>query len=914
MVKQRMTDDFAQVLPQLSPDEERFLKRYLVQQRLEHELRLMKTKGFWGLLHKMFRGGVSDGDATIPLVHYFFNRFVKSFPFLSLNTDAEQAEFWQEMQSFFEKMVGFQVKRSEAVSPGQLRRSDYINKKLLTALLTFFNAMIITDDEPQPPSPASSHKSTSPKLLKPHLGNSDMFAFENFKFYNDYHIDIVSVRRFEEQKRSVFGFGGSKTKLRYSYVLKVVHRTGEPGKFTYSCHFIDHTYTNFRVTLHRLCAELPGLVSAERFPLGGTKVSDDGFADFLAAPTENGTSSEESEDSTSVVKLYREKTRRTLRHWITTLLRYKEIVNSEAFQDFISDPRSNFPSLTPTDLCDYHNRAAHENHLVETQVVFQAQYLKSVEGLQAAFGTWKSEMIEEPQMLVEYGSACLSTHDVSKCVDPRMIAMYEWCVASMSSGIYDLFMASDYGYEALSRCMRLNSVMPHSLIYNVLKYSNPAKMISRGLDLMFMPLPSFGFLSGAKSKNTDNGKTNKNLVMMMLGTLTGQNTRTTDRNLKRLRQEETPENFDIFIERLENYFTLPMEVVVKIRDQAIANRTNLIYTVLSTDILKPKIAGEHDRCRLNDLKESLDAFEDIEHSDPEDYALWVVIRQYWDIFARKRDDRFMLDMWQNPLFSRAIQKCTQVYYKPFLGLMGRSGLHIAYNDFKNFLTELMSELKAMNDGEKYYMDSQAIYHRVNNVMRNWQQRAFDLMARAASNDKQKLLLSFPVWMVRFINDLRLKHTDRPSVTLNLSKTSADIDEELFLKQLRSKMAIHAERTYVFSQYRKKKSVQSYVTKDEMVKYNWRIIKHDVFGSDSVLPQLGIADADLRDMQNMFVEATLATRAENGPLERELLSKLHSIQADNDVGASELEKLDESVQHQLTTMMRKLKPTSEIKLA
>ncbi|CAN3375710.1 hypothetical protein DIURU_001268 [Diutina rugosa] len=922
--------EFASVVRQLSSEQEHFLKRHLLEHRLRHEVHDANGDGWDLLLSPAFP---SSSEVATPALHFLFHRYVDTFPFVALNSDKEKREMWQAVHRFISTILSWRRQRANKSSPGVYDKTNYTNDTVVSALVLWLNTLVSTEKdlsylEHNALKVQRSTKTPTIQLFTRHATVDELLDYPRLDYINDYHIDVVSVRRTPQQTKSLFGLRSGKTKYNHSYVLKVVHRTpiisgaasGKSGQssqphqqhYRYHHHFIARSYRDFRIILYQLASELPGIVSLDRFPLGDYSQADDGCTDYIPNGSVSEGESINGDSDEGNVKLYREKTRRALRHWLKALIQHPEVLSSPQFQVFIGEKAKVFNKLQPEDILDLTNRIAHDNHVIDTQVVFQRHYLEGVNYLQSAFGPWKEKFAQRPNRLVDLVSQITSVSDIHNTKDAMMIAIYKWSKAAMASGIYDTFMAHDASEEWLRRCRKAVSQVPYNLMYNVLKFTNPAKLISRMLDILFLPLPSLSTIPGInrvtgtikKKSSTDENHQNKNLLMLVGGTLLGHELQETGRNLDKLKKQGLPDDYDIFLTRLENYFTLPVEVTTKIKQEAVEKDRHILLTVLGTDIIEPRIKSEYDQYRLGELKEQMEAYETGASTDPDDYGLWLIFRQYWDTFSRRQDNEFIQTVLRNPVYTKAIQRLASVYYKPFLSLMGKSSLHIGYRDLWSFIDEMFTALTKMNDGEKYYMDSDSIYNRIDAILEKYTPCAFDLMARARAHDDDKLILNMAKWMADIADDARIKFQSLDRVSLNLTAIDVEVDEDLFVKQLNAKIAINSDRRYAFRQYRKRKSMVQQMHEDQ-VSLNWERVYKNLFGPQEVLSQFGLDHEDIEDMSNLaFEQGLLQSEKELDEIDRELLRQLTAIAQDNDVGSSELDKMDSSVKRQLTDIFRR----------
>ncbi|ODQ83071.1 hypothetical protein BABINDRAFT_80437 [Babjeviella inositovora NRRL Y-12698] len=124
----------------LSPTQEHFLKKELVSQQLAHEFRLLSSPDGLQRFGYPFSTEKATSDA-FPLLRFFFDNFVLTFPFLSHNT-----AFWEaKVQPFYETFSAKKISSSE--DRGELSKRRQVTNKMASGILLFFVSSIATKSD-----------------------------------------------------------------------------------------------------------------------------------------------------------------------------------------------------------------------------------------------------------------------------------------------------------------------------------------------------------------------------------------------------------------------------------------------------------------------------------------------------------------------------------------------------------------------------------------------------------------------------------------------------------------------------------------------------------------------------------------------------------------------------------------------
>lgn len=902
-----------EVIKALLPAEEHFLKKYLLEHRLTQELQHFTSPQICELLGFPFK--TNDNSLPLPLLSFFLRNLVAKFPFIASNTPQEQQKFWQSTVQPFICSINTKSKVKLDKIPSSHSKSIKINKKLLSGLLIFFNSVFVTEKDMIYLS--SSHLKSESNLKLGKLNdtsvrdnlNLSIDDFSRMKFQNDISINIVSVRKIGSVSTSTRSWFGKVTtgspRHNFEFVIQITNRDKLENVYTYTTHYISRPFNDFHKLEKCLKDLLPGIMSTKVFPIGKKLKGDDG-ANGDDFDDSSSTISTDSDDS----KLFKEKQRLALRGWIIALTEFPEVIHSSAFQTFITDKSLIFNELTPSDLKDHENRIAHERHIISTQQEFQNQTVTLMADLSVEFNKLKNDLIKNPDALIEFYEILGHTADVKNSKSPIIKLFNNWAKIEVAATFYQWFLGSDRSAPVLAKCVKFNRLIPHTLIYNVLKYTNPVKIVGRMLDLLFLPIPSFSLPKWGKNEADETSKAGaRNMISMAFVMLLEDDLNGYEKELKVLENEVIPAKFAIYIERIKAYFELPVETSQDIQDESYAKSQDLLLTVLTTDLISPRL-NKDDAKNYEEILYSYENFKSVGENESEDIHLYVSLKQYWQLVLNTKNKEFFKLLWQDAETTKFIKGFMVLFYKPLLELMNKAQMHVSYRNTQKFMDDILHEMVKLNKGEKYYLDPLTLMNRIVEIITKHENNLWLFVSNIYSKDENELFVGLVTWISRFLDFSRLKYQDLDSVDLKLDEIdyNIDIDNTLFLRQLKSKTERIIRRRQLFKEYVDIKSELTSHTTQEQLDKNWDSIHEKIMGDTGGISAFGVDIEDIQDFNDMNHEEDF-NNEEVGLLERELKQKLFELDQELDIGTSELDKLDEFVKSQLVRLIENL----EIKL-
>lgn len=948
-------------LAKLTPAEEHFLKKRLLENRLANELHLLSSPECFQLFGEPFKSNTKlSKNYKFPLLRFFFDHFIRTFPFLAYHSPEVQEEFWQgKIQTFVENFNKKGISGSEERLQKSTKRKQ-INKKVLSTLLFFFNSFYITKNDKKyhseqhirPTEISVARKlqtSDSASLTRPHVSvDQSLHEFSPGSFINDIYLNIVSVLQLESKKSnksyfpsSIFSTGGktgqnsgrndgSFNKGTDQYVIHVVVRTLiADNKYNYSSYFIRKSYEQLSVfdksirhhfpgLLHsfgRLPKRIPhdegieALVTERKIDADTELIYDEGSTEsFKTARCTIPKSKDIHIEREEAIIMRREKMRLALRGYLNSLLRCKEIVVSNIFDDFIgSNSNEVYNELSKSEKEDYEARLIHEKNMYNTQVQFQIQVSNVILDLGKSFDNFKDELISNPSALSSLFQEIGKTSNIQN-LSPIIINFIEWCKLQMSATIYQLFVASDYSCEWFRKCYKFHRLFPYNLVYGILRFSNPVKIISKLLDLLLVDIPTFSMPSipWIMTKHADKKKGSKNLLSWIFIMLLDEDMNDYSQELASLKKRilRMDAKFGILLNKIDNYVNSisPFEsdnINVRAKEEG----KDLLLYVLSSDDVKPKL-DEAIRYLFDMIHDSYDRLNGDLSTQSVDSEVYILFKQYWQLTIRKRDKALMKMLWQEPEMTLLIKEFMIIFYQPIMRVLAKADMHVAFKAFKEFMDDLMKTISEINDGQMYTLSPSEMFLKINSILDRHQDQFWEFFHSIYKNDDQEIFINLAKWIEKFLYALRLKFSDPQKVTLDLDKIlGSGGDFDTIHNQLLTYVRCVLKRRQIIKGYLQEKSdtedAAASQSDSQKINHEWGKMANEIFGGLAA-DDFGVDEEEINDLNLLHDLENLKSFTEK---EKNLNGILNSLELITLRSTSEVDKYDDKFRNYLNSVSR-----------
>ena len=863
-------------LSQLTSSQEHFLKKFLLEEELSKELHSFSKSNCCELLGYPFNSNLYKSNELsdeLPMLSFFFQKFLSTFPFITNNSIKDQQDFWQgTLQPFIESFNSKPISGSEERVEHVTKRRQ-VNKKLLSGLLLFYNSIIITNQELN-------------YLSNNHLKPSDTGKIEKFQTNKRMtsslnqldKLNIIGVRKLNHELTT-------NTKSSSSWFsFRRIKRSNYQFIIQYKGGILVKTYHQFLTLHNELKRQFPGIMSEITLP--GKPRNDEGWQYFgsnrsIYSQEEEGGGrggggggGEESDKESEIIRLnskilIREKLRLALRGYLTTLIKNPEIEHCSILEKFFNTDET---KLTIDEELDIQQRTEHEEIMKQTQIEFQQQTTKVMLQLTQDFDEFKAKMVMNPDLISDLFAELGSNPDI-KQLSPILQTFNEWCKVEIAATIYQVFISQDNSQEWFDKVKKFHRLFPYGIIYQMLRVINPATIISKVINLLLVELPSFPWSNGPR------GSLLSMIFIMLL------NEDLNDFHKELIELESKLIGYEKYLERIQNYTKLLIDAVNTIRDEANGGEDNMLMTILSTKVLSPPLDDDDYQDTFANIKTSYKHFQEIpEKKDLSKSELFMNLKQYWKVQIRCKDKDLLKQLWKEPELTELIKKLLTIFFQPLMTIFAKSEIHIAFKGFQKFMDDLVTTVSKINEEEIYYLDTFDIYNKLKSLLDRHESVIWEFIHKVYVKDDKHLFLHLIQWFEKFLILMRLKFVNPELVMINLPATT-NIDQELFMKQLNVHVNKTISKRKLFKEY-----LEAKANAQDQIDADWEIINDQIFVNSNA-SEFGVANEDLEEFNNLNWEDNLHDLTKQTNLELGLIQKLQNLEKLNNYGTSELLKLN-----------------------
>ncbi|EQK98388.1 hypothetical protein G6O67_007191 [Ophiocordyceps sinensis] len=691
----------------LTGKQEHYLKRELMSQQVKWEISELNSPTALQRFGAPFRsehGEVSPQESELPILRYMFVHHVRDFPFLD---KAREKEFWQDkLQVFLESFAGKQISSSEDRLEETKRRKLAIKAQKLVELMMVSGIGTSSGFEER-------IRFSEIEIVDSHaIDTGVMHTIPEGNYINGWDINVAGVHVMSV-KRNI-------RRHKHAEFLLRIKRKGELE------HFVGRRYGDFAKLQKNLRTELPGRVlpqlpkknkssstasgllsvlsngdgsdassiSSASTRLTGLPQDSDAASPGLLSPREGAqinhrrpgsiasarsirsrssrTPNEDgrspghsrTRDGDDTVVLWRESQRVSLRAWLRSLLHNPQVASTKAIQDFLSgDP------ITPTDddVDDIARRKALDEKRIEEQKKFYEIARRRAAELDEYMEQFRRDIVERNGLTVLFKE--IKEKDTIQDLSIQYRKFAEWLRIEVAAVIYHLFLAEDNSPEMFAQAKRIHSLIPYSVIKNVIRIANPAAVMSSILDV-FLAQP-FG---------------TRSLMQRIFSLTLNDGIKSFQKSIDALTSKIGD---PVFAEKLQKYTNAEEHVKVAIRDEAEAENIDMIVAILRSDQLEPELTGQQVQRLFNAYVAFNNAVENIDEELKQGAQLFSYLKQLLKLCTRQRDKSMMLHLIEEPVTLQLLRDLFTIFYEPLVRVYKSANVYNSVTDFAVFIDDMI---------------------------------------------------------------------------------------------------------------------------------------------------------------------------------------------------------------------------------
>ncbi|KAK4154719.1 succinate flavoprotein subunit [Chaetomidium leptoderma] len=699
----------------LTGKQEHYLKRELISEQVRWEVSELNSPTAlqrFGAPFKSEFGEVSPLDSELPILRYIFVHHVREFPFLD---KAKEKEFWQEkLQVFLESFA------SKNISSSEDRLEETKRRKLATKAKKMVELMMVSG------IPTSSGFEERIRFSELEIVDANaidtgvLSTLPEGNYWNGWDVNVAGVRIISVKHKI--------RQHKHAEFLLRVRRKNAPE------HYVGRRYGDFARLHKRLRTELPGKVlptlphknksnSTAPSSLGGHSGNNSETSSISSvstqlppnSPAPNGSGHHSDTDPFSqgfgrptahcyrpghrsgdrlsppssvdgrpsspsplspkpqeTVVIWRESQRISLRAFLRSLLQNPQIATTKAMEEFLTaDP----VTLSDEDVEDVTRRKHLDKKRLEEQKQFYEVARKRAAELDVYMEQFRQDIVERNGLTMLFKE--IREKETIQDLSLQYQKFAEWLRIEVAATIYHLFLAEDNSPELFAQAKRIHSLIPYTLMKNVIRVANPAAVMSSVLDI-FLAQP-FG---------------TRSLMQRIFSMTLNDGIRSFQRSIDALGEKIGD---PVFVEKLKTFTDAEEQVKEAIRQEAISDDLDVMVVLLKSELVGPALEPEQMGRLYNAYVAFNNAVENVDEELRQGAQLFSYLKQLMKLYTRQRDKAMMLSLIEEPVTLQLFRDLFTIFYEPLVRVYKSANVYNSVTDFAHFIDDLIQVVDKCRD-------------------------------------------------------------------------------------------------------------------------------------------------------------------------------------------------------------------------
>lgn len=253
----------------------------------------------------------------------------------------------------------------------------------------------------------------------------------------------------------------------------------------------------------------------------------------------------------------------------------------------------------------------------------------------------------------------------------------EWLRIEVAATIYHLFLAEDNSPELFTQAKRIHSLIPYTIIKNIIRIANPAAVMSSILDV-FLAQPF-----GAKS-----------LMQRIFSLALHDGIKSFQKSIDAVAAKIGD---DVFVEKLKKYTDLEDHLKIAIREEAAGEDVDLVVAVLRSDLIEPGLTGEQIQRLYNAYVAFNSAVENVDEELKQGAQLFSYLKTLMKLYTRQRDKEMMLHLIEEPVTLQLFRDLFTIFYEPLVRVYKSANVYSSVTDFAVFMDDMIQVRRVLWD-------------------------------------------------------------------------------------------------------------------------------------------------------------------------------------------------------------------------
>jgi hypothetical protein len=249
----------------------------------------------------------------------------------------------------------------------------------------------------------------------------------------------------------------------------------------------------------------------------------------------------------------------------------------------------------------------------------------------------------------------------------------EWLRIEVAATIYHIFLAEDNSPDIFAQAKKAHSMIPYTIIKNVIRIANPTVVMSTILDI-FLAQPF-----GARS-----------LMQRIFSMTLNDGIRAYQKAIDSLCEKIGD---PVFCDKLKDFAYADEETKNDVRGKSKTESIDIIVAILETDLIEPPLSPQQIEKIFNAYVAWNNVVENVDQEMKQGAELFSHLKQLLKLYTRQRDKSMMLSMIEEPVTLQLLRDLFTIFYEPLVRVYKSANVYNSVTDFAVFVDDAIQVSK-----------------------------------------------------------------------------------------------------------------------------------------------------------------------------------------------------------------------------
>ncbi|KAM5483567.1 hypothetical protein McanCB56680_003139 [Microsporum canis] len=471
------------------------------------------------------------------------------------------------------------------------------------------------------------------------------------------------------------------------------------------------------------------------------------------------------------VSLYREEQRVSLRAFLRLILQNNRIASSKAMREFLTDKPI---TLNEEEQIDIERRKELDAKRIEEQKRFYEIARKRARELDVYMEQFRQDIVERNGLTKLFQE--IREKDSVEALSPQYQKFAEWLRIEVAATLYHIFLAEDNSPELFAQAKRIHSLVPYSILKNVIRIANPAAVMAGVLDLFLaQPFGARSLLQRIFSMAIQDG------VKAFQKSVDSLATRIED---------------NILVDKLRAFTEADEGVKNELRAEAEAESVDIVVVVLRSEYFQPELTVRQIEKVFNSYVAWVSAVESLHDPEIQQGAQWFsYLKQLLKVLTRQRDKTMMLNIIEEPVTLQLFRDLFTIFYEPLVRVYKSANVYNSITDFADFANDAIAVIERAQRQDISADPNQTVQSFIDLCTRH--QQSFYKFVHEVHIHDNGLFASLMTWLEDILKFLREGPESGGTLDMNAlfqgAVSAGQIDKNIAIAEIDAIIKWHSDR-------------------------------------------------------------------------------------------------------------------------